>query len=704
VFASHISTARSKLATDGGYHLFGGELNISRISGRQRLNLTLRARTEDELLESERGLLQPEPRFPYDLTGNIIADPLGESAEIDPLLSAAAGQLVTVAGVPLGNSTPGLASFASTAGQANQTDLGRFRTLRPTQRNYEATLNANQPVATWLTAALTARVDLNEYESLQGLRAGLFAMPADSAFSPFSQTVVLARYFEADPLAGRANSLRGNLGLALNATRGPWQITTRGDYRYSRFSSRSQRQIESPSTPLLLDDASELNPFADDLGSLISLYSDRSVSKNQDSSAQLSGTGPLLGVPAGSLRANFNAGLRHVKQAGLTDNPFFPSRRSLDRDERFVQGSLEVPLTSREANFLGTLGDLSLALDSGITEVADLGSIRRSGYAVNWRPLPPLTLQASVNRQRLLPETEQLGEAVTVTDSVRYFDVVTGETVDVTQIAGGNPDLLPERVIKRRLSATAVVLPSIDLQLNTEFLATRRSNPISTLPPTSVELIAAFPERFTRAADGRLVTVDARPLNFVRLSSEQVRWGLNFTAPLVAPPPSGTPVRPGAPRPRLQGSLSHTVNLREEMLAKTGFPIVDLLNGGAVGFGGGSTRHIVDGSFNLSDREVGVRLNASWRSSARLNLGSAAAPSELRFAPIFTVSMRVFADLHQLVPREWLKDTRVSINVSNVLNERQRVTDGAGTTPLRYQAGYRDPVGRTIEFELRRML
>ena len=702
VFASNIGTVRSQVATDGGWALFGGELNFSRLSGQKRINLTLRARDEDELLESERGLLQPVPRHPYDFIGNVIADPRFGGSEIDPLLSAAVGHPVTIAGVPAGVAAPTLADFVGTAGRPQQTDRGQFRTVRPGARNYEASLNGNYPLASGLSALMTARIEQDTFDSLQGQRAGLFILPAGSAYSPFAGPVAIARYFDEDLLESRTRYLRGSLGLALNATQGRWQLTLRGDYRYSRYSNRAQRQLQSAATPILLDVAGP-NPFTDAVGSLVPLYRDRSVSRNQDSAVQLSATGPVVALPAGPLRANLNVGLRHVDQSGFSDNPFFPSRRSLNRDERSAQGSLEIPLTSREEGVLGAIGTLSATLDYGLIDVLDLGTVRRHGYALNWRPDPRVTLQASINKQKLLPDAGQIGEAVVVTEGVRYFDVVTGETIDVNQISGGNPGLLSESVTTRRLSATAVVLPSIDLQLNGEYLATRRSNPISSLPPTSVELMAAFPERFVRDAGGRLVSVDVRPVNFARRSSEQLRWGLTMAAPLYAAPPAGTPMPSGTPRPRLQLSVSHVVNLIDELLARPAFPVVDLLDGGAIGFGGGSTRHLVDASANLSDREVGVRLSATWRSPSRLNVGSVAAPSQLRFSSLAVFNLRAFAELGQVWPKNgWLKGTRISLSVLNALNDRQEVRDSGGVTPLRYQPGYRDPVGRSLEIELRK--
>lgn len=700
-FQSLIGAGQSQLATDGGWSSWGGEVFLSRIAGQRRLNLTLRARDEDELLESERGLLQTATRFPYDLTGNLIADPRAGGSEIDPLLSAATGRLVTLAGLPAGVANPTLSSFTGTAGNPNVTDLGRFRTLRPAQRTYEASLTANHPLAPWLGAALTARIERNTYDSLQGLRAGVFVLPPESSLSPFSRAVGIARSFEDKPLEMRSRYLRGNVGLALNATLGRWQMTLRGDYRYNRWSSRSQRQAQPAAVPIVLDMAGAPNPFGPELGSLLTLYEDRSNSVTQDAGAQVSATGPLFELPAGPLRANLNAGWRHIGQEGRNSSPFFQSRRSFGRDELSAQASLEIPLTSREAGVLGAIGDWSLTLDYGATDVGDFGTSRRHGIAVNWLPIKAIRVQAAVNEQRQVPDPQQLGDAQSVTEGVRYFDVARGETVDVTQIYGGNPNLVGERLQTRRLSASAQLLPRYSLQINAEYLATRLRDPISSLPPASAELMAAFPDRFLRDSSGRLVIVDLRPLNFVRRSSEQARWGLNFTVPFYSEAAPGA--HGPASRTRLQVNVSHTFNLKDEVLPRPGFAVVDMLDGGALGFGGGTQRHLIDFGANLSDREIGVRVNGSWRSASRLSAGTPALPSELRFAPIFIASLRAFADLGQLMPDEqWLKGTRVSLGVTNLLNERQRVTDEAGGTPLRYQPGFRDPLGRTLEIELRR--
>ena len=66
--------------------------------------------------------------------------------------------------------------------------------------------------------------------------------------------------------------------------------------------------------------------------------------------------------------------------------------------------------------------------------------------------------------------------------------------------------------------------------------------------------------------------------------------------------------------------------------------------------------------------------------------------------------MRAFADMHRFLPKsDWTRGMRLSLNVLNATNDRQDVRDSAGITPLRYQPGYRDPFGRTIEVELRKV-
>lgn len=144
------------------------------------------------------------------------------------------------------------------------------------------------------------------------------------------------------------------------------------------------------------------------------------------------------------------------------------------------------------------------------------------------------------------------------------------------------------------------------------------------------------------------------------------------------------------------------MNLDNKVIVRSGYPAIDLLNGGAVGFGTAPTRHALDMSANLSDREVGLRLTGTWRSASTLDAGPDLS-GRLRLSAYAIVSARAFADLGQVFPaNSLLKGTRVSLNAVNLFNTRQRIVDDSQATPLRYQRGYRDPLGRTLELELRK--
>ena len=51
----------------------------------------------------------------------------------------------------------------------------------------------------------------------------------------------------------------------------------------------------------------------------------------------------------------------------------------------------------------------------------------------------------------------------------------------------------------------------------------------------------------------------------------------------------------------------------------------------------------------------------------------------------------------------WLRGTRLTLAVTNLTDARERVRDGIGATPLAYQPGYLDPVGRAVTISFRKL-
>jgi outer membrane receptor protein involved in Fe transport len=85
-------------------------------------------------------------------------------------------------------------------------------------------------------------------------------------------------------------------------------------------------------------------------------------------------------------------------------------------------------------------------------------------------------------------------------------------------------------------------------------------------------------------------------------------------------------------------------------------------------------------------------------------IGTVTDPDLLLFDAVTTIDARAYADLGQLFGgNRLLKDARLSLAFDNITNRRQRVTDLSGATPQAYQPVRRDPIGRTVMLELRKV-
>lgn len=158
---------------------------------------------------------------------------------------------------------------------------------------------------------------------------------------------------------------------------------------------------------------------------------------------------------------------------------------------------------------------------------------------------------------------------------------------------------------------------------------------------------------------------------------------------------------------RLQFALYHTWHFTDEVLVAAGGPRLDLLNGDAIGNGGGQPRHELEAQAGYANNGLGARLSVNFRSATSVDGGTAAAPTELRFGSLTTANLRLFADLGQRVDlvrtRPWLRGVRVAFAVENVFDSRQRVTDATGTVPINFQPDLLDPLGRTVRLSIRKL-
>ena len=220
-----------------------------------------------------------------------------------------------------------------------------------------------------------------------------------------------------------------------------------------------------------------------------------------------------------------------------------------------------------------------------------------------------------------------------------------------------------------------------------------------------------------------------RPADRTRPDGSAANGGTANAAPPTAAPagPGGGPGGPGGPGGgaggrgfgrfgggggqqaggRVQFALYHTWHLTERVTVADGGPVLDLLNGDAIGSSGGQARHELEGQAGYTNNGLGARLSVNFESATRVNGGTAGAPETLDFGSLATANLRIFADLGGRIDwvraHPWLRGTRVTLQLDNALNTRRRVTDETGEVPIGYQPGYLDPIGRTVRVSLRKL-
>jgi hypothetical protein len=289
----------------------------------------------------------------------------------------------------------------------------------------------------------------------------------------------------------------------------------------------------------------------------------------------------------------------------------------------------------------------------------------------------------------------------------------------VTYVTGGNRDLGVER--RRRIALGGSWQPPIgaNLTLSVDYTQTVARGGFAALPPVNADVEAAFPDRFQRDLAGRLTGVDARPVSFGLARRQELRTGAilfhTFGRPALrssaaaddSPTSADAPTRADSGAGsgwRVNAFVNHQWTLQSERQARSGLPVIDLLDGGALGFGGGQPRHQLNFGGGVFHRGIGFNADGTFTGATRIAAGSAAAPDELRFKSHLTVDARLFANLGALLPqRRWAKGLRVTLAAENLFDSSRQVRDRSGATPLGYQRYLLDPLGRTLALSLRKV-
>ena len=375
-------------------------------------------------------------------------------------------------------------------------NVGDSRTLLPETDQLQLAGTINRGLFGNVSATANARLDLSESRARLG-------------------------FFDADepPLTRLSDTRTVHLGIALNGDVQPWRWSLTGNYDNVLSTSR---------TDIVVGGGTGGPGGSDSAARDVS----RTRSLSSVGTAELVMSGPVIDLPAGELSATIRTGFDTRDLSSTSLRAGVTTGRDLSRDRGTVQASLDIPIASRRRSFLSALGNLSLNVNAEVERLSDFGTLTTYGGGLNWSPIDEVNLGATFTREEGAPSTQQLGDPLQATPGVRVFDFVRQETVDVTRIDGGNPNLLADD--RRVLSLRASVRPlkDEDLTMLVNYNNSRIRNVIAGFPTATPEIEAAFPDRFLRDADGRLLQVDSRAVNFARADRSEIRWGINFSEPI----------------------------------------------------------------------------------------------------------------------------------------------------------------------------
>ena len=315
---------------------------------------------------------------------------------------------------------------------------------------------------------------------------------------------------ELDPLLRDSNSRAARAGLAMNGDVGRWRWSTTGNAEWSRSETFTDRDAD---------------------------VTDKSVTDRIAGNLDGTATGLIDKLRAGDASATVKLGIDRSSQDSERRRLGIITNSDLARTRGVAGVNIDVPISRRNRDF-DALGNLTLNANAEVEQFSDFGTLTTIGAGANWSPVDRLNLIASWTREEGAPSVAQLGDALLETPDTPIFDYTTGETVLVTAITGGNPDLSADRRNVMKIGGNWKPLAETDLRLRAEYVRSTLDNPISSFPGPSPELEDAFPERFLRDASDTLIAVDFRPVNFDRARRDTLRWGLDFSKPLRSARPS----------------------------------------------------------------------------------------------------------------------------------------------------------------------
>lgn len=406
---------------------------------------------------------------------------------------------------------------------------------------------------------------------------------------------------------------------------------------------------------------------------------------------------PLIELPAGPLLANFSGRASASRSVSESSG----QRRGHSDQTSELNGNLSIPVlrrSSQAGNRLDALGELSMSFGGKLSET-NAGRGEGMNAAVAWSPTTKLRLNAMWSTTTQSLPDQQRFDPEYYGEQIRVFDFATGVSTDVLPILGGNPDLRRPSYDRFSMSASAGPFTVWALQASVNYQRAGALDEIGTVPDPTPEVEAAFADRFQRDADGQLITIDRRPINFVSSSTDTLTTTLGAAYPLGDATGRG---RPGVVRV----TLNHSWQLANTTTIRMGLPEMDRLTGD----GGGLSRHQVGFLVDFRQGQWGLNGAARWQTGYRSRRDSGRdGPDDLRVATFSAVDLRISYQFEHGLP-SGSEDgppprglgPHLELEIANLFDERSKARLGDGRAAPGFGRYDRDPVGRTFLVTLKK--
>ncbi|WP_313436751.1 TonB-dependent receptor [Novosphingobium sp.] len=414
---------------------------------------------------------------------------------------------------------------------------GNNRTLRPESEAFTVTGTWAKPLSSVWLATINGEATTTDTQALRGSAVPGVTIPGGSPYASGSEDETFLPTVDGlSPLRNSNSTQTGHLGLTLNGTTQKWQWTVTGNYDHSDTRSIQQRPLN------LADYAAAVaagDPLADPALPIAGQFLDFqpvNQTRNSTDSAEVNlvATTSPLQLPAGAVNTTFKVSGNLDRSESAVTRQGLTRNTSVDRDQGEASVNIDIPLSSRAVPLFPGAGRISINANAAVRQIGDFGTLRTLGGGMTWNPSSRFSLIASYRDDQNAPSAAQLGGAIITTANVDIFDYTRGESVRVTAVTGGNPDLQAASMRNFRLGGT-FRFENPNITLNMDYNRTWQRNQVTALPGATPAVVAAFPERFSRDADGELVAVDLRPINIASEDKSQLRMGITFTKSLKTP-------------------------------------------------------------------------------------------------------------------------------------------------------------------------